>query len=296
MDLRQLDYLDAVVRTGSFTGAAAEMHVAQPAVSQMIKRLERELGTTLIDRGSKRPTEAGEVLLRRARRAVAELDAARSEVTDLIGLETGTVRAGAIHWLEPLDLAGLLGAFTAKHPRIAVDLREFDARVMFDMLRDREMDLVFSNISPGDALPAGLERRLLFTEPLVVGVGTDHPFAGRRSIRLDELHTEALIAFRSGSAFRDTVDAAFGSLSPAPPIRYESSDLIAVRNLVAAGLGVALMPQSLADSPEPRIAALTIAPDPPQRTVALTWRRDLSGSPAGQAFLNLALDWISVAT
>jgi LysR family transcriptional activator of glutamate synthase operon len=296
MDLRQLDYLDAVVRTGSFTRAAVEMHVAQPAVSQMIKRLEQELGTTLIDRNTRQATEAGAILLRRARRAFAELETARTEVTDLIGLETGTVRAGAIHWLEPLDLPGLLGAFTARYPRIAVDLREFDARVMFDMLHERQMDLVFSNISPGDTLPTGLERQLLFTEPLVVGVGMGHPLAARQSIGLDELHAEPFIAFRSGSAFRDTVDAALGSTNVAPSIRYESSDLVAVRSLVAAGLGVALMPRSLADFPGPPIAALTIAPDPPQRTVALTWRRDLSGSPAGQAFLDLALDWISAAT
>ncbi len=293
MDLRQLDYLDAVVRAGSFTRAATEMHVAQPAVSQMIKRLEQELGTPLIDRSTKKATEAGELLLRRARRALSELDAARTEVAELIGLETGTVHAGAIHWLEPLDLPGLLEAFTARHPRIAVDLREFDARVMFDMLNDREMDLVFSNISPGDPVPPGLQRKLLFSEPLIVGVHPDHQLAGRKSIALHELDAEPFVAFRSGSAFRDTVDRALADTGIAPAIRYESSDLITVRSLAAAGLGVALMPQSLAAFPGPPIAILTIEPNPPRRTVALTWRSDLSGSPAGQAFLDLALDWIT---
>lgn len=292
MDLRSLSYLEAVIRTGGFTSAAAELNVVQPAVSQQIKRLETELGVTLIDRGTRRATEAGLVLLRRSHRIFSEVDAARAELDELAGIERGTVRAGAIHWLEPLDLPSLLCAFTTRYPGISVDLREHDARVMFEMLSDGRLDLVFSNISPGDETPAGLQRQHLFSEPIVVGVAVNHPLATGTSVRLEDLSEEPFVAFRHGSAFRDTVDTALAAAATAPEVRFESSDLAMVRNLVAEGLGVALMPQSLADATGPAIATLEIAPDPPVRTVALTWRTDLSVSPPARAFLDLALEWI----
>jgi len=292
MHLRSLSYLEAVIRTGGFTSAAAELNVVQPAISQQIKRLETELGVTLVDRATRQPTEAGTLLLSRTHRIFSELDAARAELDQLAGVERGTVRAGAIHWLEPLDLPALLRAFTTKHPGISVDLREHDAREMFAMLADGRMDLVISNISPGDETPATLQRRHLFSEPLVVGVAPDHPLARRKTIRLAELSEEPFVAFRHGSAFRDTVDAALAAAATTPEVRFESSDLVVVRNLVAAGLGIALMPQSLAAAPGRPIAALAIAPHPPQRTVAMTWRSNLALSPAARAFLELTLDWI----
>jgi DNA-binding transcriptional LysR family regulator len=294
MDLRQLTYLDAVARNESFTAAAKELYVAQPAVSQAIKQLERELGVTLIDRASRRPTEAGDLVLVRARQAFAELDAARTQVGELVGLERGTLRAGAIHWLEPLDLPVLLHAYTTRYPGITVSLHEYDARIMFDMLLDRQMDIVFSNISPGTDVPAGLEQEVLFTEPLVVGVSPDHALAQRDSISLSDLADEPFIGFRSGSAFRDTVDDAFAQALAVPDVRYESSDLMTVRRLAAAGLGAALMPQSLAAFPGSSVTVLTVDPSPPERTVALTWRSDLTDSPAAQAFLEMALSWVNM--
>jgi DNA-binding transcriptional LysR family regulator len=292
MDIRSLTYLDAVARTGSFTAAAAELNVVQPAISQQIKRLEEELGVALIDRATRQPTEAGTILLRRANRIFLELEAAQSELDEYSGLERGTVRAGAIHWLEPFDLPGLLHAFSTSYPDIAVDLREHDARDMFTMLADGRMDLVFSNISPADRVPSGLQRRLLFSEPLVVGVHPDHHLANRTSARLAELRSEPFVAFRHGSAFRDTVDAALANAGETPSVRYESSDLMMVRNLVAKGLGVALMPESLTRAPGAAISSLAIAPDAPERTVGLTWRSDLSPSPPARAFLALALKWL----
>jgi DNA-binding transcriptional LysR family regulator len=293
MDLRHLTYLDAVARNASFTAAADELFVAQPAVSQAIKQLELEFGTTLIDRANKRPTEAGELVLARARQAFAELETAREQVRELIGLKRGTLRAGAIHWLEPLDLPVLLHEYTTLYPGIAISLHEYDARVMFDMLQQRQLDIVFSNISPGADLPNGLERKLLFTEPLVVGVNPSHPLAGRTSISLADLRDEPFIGFRSGSAFRDTVDHAFKEAGISPLIRFESSDLVTVRKLTAAGLGVALMPQSLATFPGAPLTVLSVDPHPPERTVALTWRSDLTSSPATRAFLDLTLEWVA---
>lgn len=295
MDLRHLEYLEAVARTGSFTAAARELHVVQPAVSQQIMRLERELDAVLIDRATRQPTEIGERLVARARRIFAELEAARGEVAEMVGLEKGTVRAGAIHWLEPLDISALLSEFSSRYPGISVDLREYDASEMFAMVRDGRMDLVFSNISPGDETPHGFQRQHIFSEPLVVGVSPSHRLARRKSVRLEELAGEPFVAFRPGAAFRDTVDRALEGLGFVPEVRFESSDLAVVRRLAAAGLGVALMPKSLSEAPGPEIVALRVSPKPPVRTVALTWRADITPSPASRAFLEVTLDWIEGA-
>lgn len=292
MDLRRLRTLDAIVRHRSFTRAAEELHIAQPAVSQQLKSLESELGLELVDRTTRTPTEPGRILLNRSRVAIAELEAATAEIADLVGLRSGIVRAGAIHWLEPLDLVDLLGSFAEHYPGISIELREENAVTMFDMLEQAQLDLVLSNISPGDPVRSGLERRVLFTEDLVLGVNPEHPFSRRGSIRLEELREESFVAFRSGSAFRDTVFGALREAGVLPHVAFESSDLVTVRNLAARGLGIALMPRSLATAPGLQLSVIEIAPRPPTRTVALTWRASHPPSPPARAFLNFTHAWL----
>ena len=292
MDLRQLRSLEAIVRLRSFTRAAEELHVAQPAVSHQLKALEHELDIDLVDRSTRTATEAGRILLSRSNTALAELEAAKAELADLVGLRSGIVRAGAIHWLEPLDLADLLGSFADRYPGISIELREENATTMFDMLEQAQLDLVLSNISPGDVVRPGLERRVLFTEDLVLGVDPKHRISNRTSVRLEQLGDEPFVAFRAGSAFRDTVLGALREVGITPHVAFESSDLATVRNLAARGLGVALMPRSLAAAPGPALNVIEIAPRPPTRTVALTWRVSHPLSPPARAFLDSAHTWL----
>ncbi|MCL1595177.1 MAG: LysR family transcriptional regulator, partial [Actinomycetia bacterium] len=186
-DLRQLEVLVAIVDHGSFTRAAEALHIAQPAVSQHMKSLETKVGGELIDRKTKRPTAAGLVLIAHARRALRELETAEFEVGELSGLKRGTVRIGAIHWLEPLDLPALLGAFAKQFPGITIELREENAHVMFDLLGVGDMDLVFSNISPTDTITSDLKRQNLFSEDLVVVVGQGDPLGDYDSCDLADL-------------------------------------------------------------------------------------------------------------
>src|ERR687888_104336 len=118
MDLRQLRYLVALAEEGHFTRAAARMHIAQPALSQQIRRLEDELGLALVDRTTRRValTDAGALLVDRARRALGEVDAARAELADLAGVRAGRLVIGAMQSLGPFDLSILLAIFHARHP------------------------------------------------------------------------------------------------------------------------------------------------------------------------------------
>ena len=292
-DLRQLEVLVAIADHGGFTLAAEALHIAQPAVSQHMKSLETTVGGELIDRKTKRPTAAGVVLIAHARRAFRELETAEREVDELSGLHRGTVRIGAIHWLEPLDLPALLGAFALQYPGITIELREENAHVMFDLLGVGDMDLVFSNISPTDTITSDLRRKNLFSEDLVVVVGEGDPLGDHHSCDLAELRQLRLIAFRRGSAFFDTVDRSLRRSGVVPHIVMETSDLAMVRSLVSRGLGVAIIPRSLAEAGGPPVKVVEVRPEPPRRTVALTWNARGGRSSAAEAFLEFALRWLS---
>lgn len=231
----------------------------------------------------------------RANRVFVELERAVAELDAVRGIKTGIARVGAIHWLEPFHLAGLLAGFHEHHPGIRIVLREENADVMFDQLIRGALDFVVSNISPGDDPPEGLERKVVVTENLVAAVHPGHRLANRSWVSLETIADETLVAFRQGSAFRQTVDHAFSARGARPLVGFESSDLVAVRTLAARGLGVGIMPLSLARSPGPKLAIVAIRPKPEPRRVAVTWRMGQHSSPAGEAFRTFALDWIDRA-
>jgi len=290
-DLNKLRVLVAVVDEGGFTRAAEALHVAQPAVSQQIKTLEAQVGRELIDRATKQPTAAGTVLIAHARSAMLELDLAAIEVAELAGLKRGLVRIGAIHWLEPLDLPSLVGAFHGRYPGITIRLHEENAADMFAMALDGDMDLVFSNVVPGDADPPGLNQNRLFVEDLVVVTCPGHRLVLGGVCALSDLADERLIAFRRGSAFYETVVTALRAAGVTPEIAMETSDLAMVRNLVSRGLGVALLPRSLAEAEGRSIGIAEILPHAPVRTVALTWKAVDTRSAAANAFITFTLNW-----
>jgi LysR family transcriptional regulator, transcription activator of glutamate synthase operon len=151
MELRQLRYLDAVARHRSFTRAALDAHVAQSALSQQVGRLERELGVELLRRTTRRVevTEAGELVLARARRALAEVDGVRADLDALQGLVRGTLRLGGLPPVGPVHPAALIADFSRAHPELAITVREDVAFTLLRQLRDGGLDLVMALVDPG---------------------------------------------------------------------------------------------------------------------------------------------------
>src|SRR5688572_24661951 len=184
MNLRQLRYLVALSDERHFTRAAAREHVAQPALSQQIRSLEAELGMALVERTTRKVamTQAGELLVARARRALAELDAAQAELQSLAGVQTGRLSVGALHTMGPVDLSLLLATFHERYPAIDLTVREQSSEELAAMLRDDEIDLAFLSVTER-IQHRGLALRPLVSEELVVVLPADHELAGRERLR-----------------------------------------------------------------------------------------------------------------
>lgn len=289
MELRQLVYLDAVVRHGGFGRAAAQLHVAQPAVSAQVRKLERELGATLLSRTTRRvaPTEAGERVLARARRVLAELDGVRADLDALDGVVTGRVRIGAIQALDPFDLSGALAAFHDRHPGVALRLRSGTTRSLVDDLVQDRVDLAVAPV-PRD-VAAGVVVEPLFTDELVLVTAPDHPTASRGALAVADLAGEPFVGLPAGTGLRAVLDRLAGDVAVSVP--FETVSLPRLRDLVAHGLGVALVARSVAEAPGPPVAVHAVAPEPVWRPVALLHRPPLSTAAA--ACRDVLREWAS---
>lgn len=280
-------YLAAVVREGGFRRAAASLHVAQPAISHQVRRLEAELGVTLVERGrgGATPTPAGRAFLERVERILAEVDAARSDMLAHAGALTGRVRVGAWHSSAP-DVPGLVRDFSRRHPGVEILLREHTAAGMLEMLRAGELDVAVVILAEVlDLTDVRVEPVL--TEPLVAAGAVDGPLAGRRRVRLADLADEPFVMFPPGSAMRGIVEEACARQGFRPRIVVEAMGFTAARALAARGLGVALLPRSLPAELGPPVAVATLAPAL-TRTSALAWRAQGVLSPAAAQFLATA--------
>jgi LysR family transcriptional regulator, transcription activator of glutamate synthase operon len=290
MELRQLRYLVAVAEEQHFTRAAAREHVAQPALSQQIQRLEAELGLKLVQRTTRRVamTEAGELLVARARRAIAELDAAHAELQSLAGVQAGRLSVGALHTMGPVDLSLLLATFHRSHPGVELTVREQSSEELAAMLRDDEVELAFLSVT--ERMEShGLALHRLVSEELVVVLPPDHPLAGRRSVRLADLAQDAFVSFRVGSRPRELLVSAGAAAGFRPRIALESNEARRIRSLVSCGLGVALLPRSDAEAPGAAVAVSALDGPAMRRDVMLASRSQRHLSPAALAFRELTL-------
>jgi DNA-binding transcriptional LysR family regulator len=287
MELRQLRYLAEVVRQGGFRRAAAALHVAQPAISHQVRRLEEELGVRLVERGRSgaQPTAAGRAFLARAERILAEAEAARADMQAHAGALTGTVRVGAWHSSAP-DVPGLVREFARRHPGVEILLREHTAAVMLDMVRKGDLDVAVVILA--EALDLGqVTVEPVLTEPLVVAGEPGGVLAGRRRVRLADLRDEPFVMFPPGSAMRGIVEQACAQEGFRPRIAVETMGFTAARALASRGLGVALLPRSLPGEQGPPVAVAALAPTL-ARTSALAWRAGGALSPAAVEFLATA--------
>ena len=290
MELRQLRYLVALADERHFTRAAAREHVAQPALSQQIRRLEAELGLTLVERTTRRVamTHAGELLVARARRMLAELDAAQAELASLAGVHAGRLAVGALHTMGPVDLSLLLASFHRSHPAIELTVREQSSEELAEMLRVDEIDLAFLSVTER-IQSRGLTLQRLVSEELVAVLPRAHALAGQPSVRLAELAGEQFVSFRKGSRLRELLDGAAAEAGFEPRIALESNESRRIRSLVSSSLGVAILPRSDATGAGAPVAVAALAEPALARDVTLAARTQRRLSPAALAFRDLTL-------
>jgi len=288
MELRQLRYLVALADERHFTRAAAREHVAQPALSQQIRRLERELGLAVVERTTRRValTDAGVRLAERARRALSEIEAGQAELQELAGIRTGRVDIGAIQALGPIDLPLLLAAFHERHPGVELAVREEPSETLAAMVQEGILDLAFLSAGAHAAYDR-LALRRLATEELVALLPATHRLASRKRLRIAALRNEQFIGYREGATIRQVLVSAADEAGFQPRFAFESNEVPRIRALVARGLGVAVLPRSEGH----RTDAITVLPlrgPTLRRDVTLAWHAGRAHSPAAAAFLELA--------
>jgi len=289
MDLRQLRYLVALAEERHFTRAAAREHVAQPALSQQIRRLEAEVGLSLVERTTRHVaiTHAGQLLAARARRVLAEVEAAQVELLAIKGMESGRVTVGTMHTMGPVDVSEALAIFHKRHPAIELTVREQSSEELAEMLRNDELDLAFLSVTERvESHELGLHQ--LVSEELVVLLPTEHRLARMRSLRMAELEDEEFISFREGARLRELLLSAAHQAGFAPQIKLESNESERIRRLVARGMGVAILPRSDAVRPGAAVAVAALEDPPLSRDITLAWRQGRSHPPAVAEFLALA--------
>ena len=287
VELRQLRAVEAVARLCHFTHAAEELHTAQSALSHQISQLERELGTPLFERTSRRvrPTEAGAVIARRARHVLGELADAVAEIDEFRGMSRGRVRIGALLPAGDLDVPGILARFSHAFPGIEVGLYEGTASDMFERLTTGDLHTAFC-LSDGETPHQLATHRLSQDEVVVAFAPQRAPRA--RSIPLADLGSRPLIAMRRGSAITHALEQRLAAAGHELHLALESGDPFLLRSLAARDFAAAILPRSITTLDGPLIEVRGLRP-PIVLPVILAWRTQRNVSPAARAFIDFVL-------
>ena len=289
MDLKQLRYFQTVVELGSFTAAARRLHIAQPAISIAIRKLESELELTLLHRGERQvtPTSEGEVLLRHARRLLAQAEAAELEMRELQGLSKGEVRIGIPSMLGSYYFPPILMGFKHRYPDLRLSVHEGGTRRLQQMIHDGELDV---GVVVAEGAPADLETRPFLREEMVLCVTRDHPLAERSSIGIAEFFSHELVVFKEGYFLREFIDRFSREHDVQPRIAFESNLIPLTKAIVRHGFGITTFLRMVVEQdPEGDLVAIPFE-TPVYLDLSLAWKRGGYLSRADRAFVDYVLE------
>ena len=283
MEFHQLRYVCAIAETGSFSRAAERCHVAQPSLSQQVLKLEEDLGAKLFDRlgRSVRLTEAGRAFLPHARSILHQMEAARTGVEDKRTDVRGSVTVGVIPTIAPYLMPQSVAAFSKKYPDAKLRILEETTPVLVEGLRNLSIDVAIL------ALPLRHKEFQMYplrTEPLYAALARDHPRARAKNLSLRELRGEQFVMLRDGHCFRDLSVAACSRAKVNPRIAFESGQFSSLLGMVAAGVGVSLVPEMALDK-SARCSYVRISDAQASRTIVAAILRSRSFNRVQQAFL-----------
>lgn len=276
LDVRRLRVLREVARCGSFSGAAAALGYTQPAVSRQVALLERETGTTLMERrpSGVRLTDAGALLVRHADVILARLRDAEDDLDDLLGMRSGKLRMSTLTSAAPTIVPLAIMEFRRRLPDVELSVSMVDPQGVLSTLRAGEVDLALCNDESALEAP-DVEGLMLFEEPMLIALPRGHRLADAGSVRLSDLAEERWML---GTAHACPDAARFIRACHAegfdPQIAFHNDDYTAVLGCVAAGVGVAPVPEMVARNASPEVRICTV------RRVSLT-RPIVAVMPAG---------------
>jgi LysR family hydrogen peroxide-inducible transcriptional activator len=292
MTLTELRYIVAVARERHFGRAAEACFVSQPTLSVSIKKLEEELDVKIFERGSNEVsvTPLGEEIVRQAQQVIEQAAAIKEIAKRGKDPVAGPLRVGVIYTIGPYLLPQLVQAAIARVPQMPLILQENFTVRLLDMLRTGELDCAIL----AEPFPdSGLAQAALYDEPFKVAVPCTHPLAQRERISAEALKQETLLLLGAGHCFRDHVlevcpeHARFASNAEGIRKSFEGSSLETIKYMVAAGMGITVVPQlSVPFEPQPRVSYIPFEAPVPTRRVVLVWRRTFTRFEAIAALRN----------
>ena len=290
MELRRLTHFVAVAEEGSFTRAARRVHLVQSALSVSVRALEKELGVMLFQRSTHdvQLTDAGRVLLPEARATLAAATAAMDAVQSTVGGMRGRLTIGIMQSMLTVDLASILARFRAERPGVELQPKPAQGGSQ-ELVRDvasGQLDVAF--VSAPNTAFAGVELIPLSSEPLLLAVPAGHALARRTAVTIPELGGQTFVEAPAGWGTRLVADQAFSNAHVNRSISVEVADIPTLVELVRAGLGIGMVPQSVARLSD-RVEFVPLDP-PLEWEVALAVPTRRVASAATKAFLELVLD------
>jgi LysR family hydrogen peroxide-inducible transcriptional activator len=246
MEFHQLRYVCAVADTGNFSRAAERCQIAQPSLSQQVLKLEEDLGAKLFDRlgRSVRLTEAGRAFIPQARAVLEQMEVARLSAADKNADFRGSIAVGVIPTVAPYLIPSYAATFAKNYPDAKLRIVEETTSVLVEGLRNLSIDVAIL------ALPLRHKDLKLFpirTEPLFAVLRRDHPRASAESLALKDLRGESFVMLRDGHCFRDLSLRTCTRARITPNIAFESGQFSSLLGMVAAGVGVSLVPEMAID-------------------------------------------------
>ncbi|QFU77325.1 LysR family transcriptional regulator [Halioglobus maricola] len=286
MDLRKLEIFSSVARNESFSAAAEALHMAQPAVSIAVRKLEESLDITLIDRSGRRIalTPEGSKLLSQAEAVLEQVEAIEQSAGAMRGLLEGELSIACPSMLATYFLPELLSGFLSEHPGLTASVTQAGTREIERMLLEGDIEI---GVTSADT-DADLELLPLVNEQMVVCVDSEHRWAKRRYLSISDLHQTPMVVYESGYFIRNQLDHLCARAGVAPDLRMQSNFLPLLMSMVKQGLGATVGLRTMAEQ-ETDIVGIPLSPrvDVP---MALAHRRGRPISRANQAFL----DWAAI--
>jgi len=284
MELRQLEHFVAVAQECHFTRAAQRLHIAQSGLSASIRSLEKELGATLFLRSTRQVqlTAAGQALLVEALRALSASNAAKDAVAAVQGLLRGSLSIGSLQCLHAVNLPTLLGGFLSEHPGLEIRLRQGGSEELIELVRTGRLDVAFVARPSRD--PENVVVTPLDSEALVLACAENHPAARKPRAKLADLMDDQFVDFPPTWGTRDLADRVLAAAGVERRVALEVTDVHSLLDLVAVGLGVALVPSSFSvknnrvrfielDGDVPAWETVSVTADPPSPASAALLRR-----------------------
>jgi DNA-binding transcriptional LysR family regulator len=295
-DVKQLKVLRAVAEHGSFSAAADALSYTQPAISQQIAALEKRAGTTLVDRGSRgvRLTDAGRTLVEHAEVVIARLAAAEAELEAIAGIRGGRVRMSSFPTAGASLLPPAVAEFTRRHPEVELNFVEREPEDASASLRAAELEIAIVFEYSGmkqpefDRMYEGIELHHLIDDPMYLALPRDHPLAAKPRVRLNDVAEETWIQ-ESGAhswcgSFHEAVCTNAGFQ---PKVGFRSDDYNVVQGLIAAGVGISLLPGLALTNLREDIVVRSLGKGAPARKIAAATLAGRYRSPATEAMLEI---------